>query len=123
MIVKVYICAFIAICVILLLRTSKSKMTFSVSAVCSISILIAALSFFEKIISTLKYVGSDVKGINTFLYIPLIIVACEYLCSICQDIGEKSLAEAISVFTKTAVIAASLKMLSNVIDIIKGLTG
>ena len=49
--------------------------------------------------------------------------ASEYLCSICQDIGEKSLAEAITVFTKTAVIASAVTMLSNVLDIIKGFTG
>ncbi len=123
MIGKVYICAIIGICIILVVKSSGSKMSFPISAVCSISILITAVPFWGKIVSLVKYSGSDIKGIDNFLYIPLILLASEYLCSICQDIGEKSLAEAITVFTKTAVIASAVTMLSNVLDIIKGFTG
>ncbi len=123
MIEKVYICAVIGICIVLVLRTSESKMTFPISAVCSISILIAAVPFFGKIVSVIKYAGNDIDGIEKFLYIPIILIASEYLCSICQDIGEKSLAQAITVFTKTAVLASAVTILSHVIDIIKGFTG
>ncbi len=123
MIGKVYICAVIGICIILVIKSSESKMSFPVSVICSLSILITTVPFFAKIISVVKYAGSDIKGIDNFIYLPLIIIASEYLGSICLDIGEKSLAQAITVFTKTAVIASSVVMLSDIMDIIKGFTG
>lgn len=121
-IVKIIGIGLIALICIIILRQYKPEFAIYISMLAGIFILIISLSQISGVINLLKYIASRANINSKFLGIILkitgIAILTEFAVSICQDSGEKSIANKIDIGGKIIIITISLPIISSLLETI-----
>ena len=111
-----------ALIVIIVLKQYKPEFAIYVSIVAGILILGLSLSSFSGIINLLKDISSRANINSKFLGIILkitgIAILTEFAVSICQDTGEKAIANKIDIGGKVIIMTISLPIISSLLEAI-----
>lgn len=121
-IVKIIGIGLIALICIIILRQYKPEFAIYISMLAGIFILIISLSQISGVINLLKDIASRANINSKFLGIILkitgIAILTEFAVSICQDSGEKSIANKIDIGGKIIIITISLPIISSLLETI-----
>lgn len=112
----------IALIIIIILRQYKPEFAIYVSIIAGILILLLSISNLSGVINLLKDISSRANINSKFLGIILkitgIAILTEFAVSICQDSGEKSIANKIDIGGKVIIITISLPIISSLLETI-----
>lgn len=121
-IIKIIGIGLTALIVIIVLKQYKPEFAIYVSIVAGILILGLSLSSFSGIINLLKDISSRANVNSKFLGIILkitgIAILTEFAVSICQDTGEKAIANKIDIGGKVIIMTISLPIISSLLEAI-----
>ncbi len=121
-IIKIIGIGLTALIVIIVLKQYKPEFAIYVSIVAGILILGLSLSSFSGIINLLKDISSRANINSKFLGIILkitgIAILTEFAVSICQDTGEKAIANKIDIGGKVIIMTISLPIISSLLEAI-----
>ena len=121
-IIKIIGIGLTALIVIIVLKQYKPEFAIYVSIVAGILILGLSLSSFSGIINLLKDISSRANINSKFLGIILkitgISILTEFAVSICQDTGEKAIANKIDIGGKVIIMTISLPIISSLLEAI-----
>lgn len=121
-IIKIIGIGLTALIVIIVLKQYKPEFAIYVSIVAGILILGLSLSSFSGIINLLKDISSRANINSKFLGIILkitgIAILTEFAVSICQDTGEKAIANKIDIGGKAIIMTISLPIISSLLEAI-----
>ena len=121
-IIKIIGIGLTALIVIIVLKQYKPEFAIYVSIVAGILILGLSLSSFSVIINLLKDISSRANINSKFLGIILkitgIAILTEFAVSICQDTGEKAIANKIDIGGKVIIMTISLPIISSLLEAI-----
>ena len=121
-IIKIIGIGLTALIVIIVLKQYKPEFAIYVSIVAGILILGISLSSFSGIINLLKDISSRANVNSKFLGIILkitgIAILTEFAVSICQDTGEKAIANKIDIGGKVIIMTISLPIISSLLEAI-----
>ena len=121
-IIKIIGIGLTALIVIIVLKQYKPEFAIYVSIVAGILILGLSLSRFSGIINLLKDISSRANINSKFLGIILkitgIAILTEFAVSICQDTGEKAIANKIDIGGKVIIMTISLPIISSLLEAI-----
>lgn len=121
-IIKIIGIGLTALIVIIVLKQYKPEFAIYVSIVAGILILGLSLSSFSRIINLLKDISSRANINSKFLGIILkitgIAILTEFAVSICQDTGEKAIANKIDIGGKVIIMTISLPIISSLLEAI-----
>lgn len=121
-IIKIIGIGLTALIVIIVLKQYKPEFAIYVSIVAGILILGLSLSSFYGIINLLKDISSRANINSKFLGIILkitgIAILTEFAVSICQDTGEKAIANKIDIGGKVIIMTISLPIISSLLEAI-----
>lgn len=121
-IVKVIGIGLTALIVIIILRQYKPEFAIYVSILAGIFILVLSLSRISGVVNLLKDISSKANINSQFLGIILkitgIALLTEFAVSICQDSGERSIANKVDIGGKAIIITISLPIISSLLETI-----
>ena len=121
-IIKIIGIGLTALIVIIVLIQYKPEFAIYVSIVAGILILGLSLSSFSGIINLLKDISSRANINSKFLGIILkitgIAILTEFAVSICQDTGDKAIANKIDIGGKVIIMTISLPIISSLLEAI-----
>lgn len=121
-IIKIIGIGLTALIVIIVLKQYKPEFAIYASIVAGILILGLSLSSFSGIINLLKDISSRANVNSKFLGIILkitgIAILTEFAVSICQDTGEKAIANKIDIGGKVIIMTISLPIISSLLEAI-----
>lgn len=121
-IIKIIGIGLTALIVIIVLKQYKPEFAIYASIVAGILILGLSLSSFSGIINLLKDISSRANVNSKFLGIILkitgIAILTEFAVSICQDTGEKAIANKIDIGGKVIIMTISLPIISSLLEVI-----
>ena len=121
-IVKIIGIGLIALIIIIILRQYKPEFAIYVSIVAGVLILLISISNISGVINLLKDISNRANINSEFLGIILkitgIAILTEFAVSICQDSGEKSIANKIDIGGKVIIITISLPIISSLLETI-----
>lgn len=121
-IIKIIGIGLTALIVIIVLKQYKPEFAIYISIVAGILILGLSLSSFSGIINLLKDISSRANINSKFLGIILkitgIAILTEFAVSICQDTGEKAIANKIDIGGKVIIMTISLPIISSLLEAI-----
>lgn len=121
-IIKIIGIGLTALIVIIVLKQYKPEFAIYVSIVAGILILGLSLSSFSGTINLLKDISSRANINSKFLGIILkitgIAILTEFAVSICQDTGEKAIANKIDIGGKVIIMTISLPIISSLLEAI-----
>ena len=121
-IIKIIGIGLTALIVIIVLKQYKPEFAIYVSIVAGILILGLSLSSFSGIINLLKDISSRANINSKFLGIILkitgIAILTEFAVSICQDTGDKAIANKIDIGGKVIIMTISLPIISSLLEAI-----
>lgn len=121
-IIKIIGIGLTALIVIIVLKQYKPEFAIYASIVAGILILGLSLSSFSGIINLLKDISSRANINSKFLGIILkitgIAILTEFAVSICQDTGEKAIANKIDIGGKVIIMTISLPIISSLLEAI-----
>ena len=121
-IIKIIGIGLTALIVIIVLKQYKPEFAIYVSIVAGILILGLSLSSFSGIINLLKDISSrsniNSKFLGIILKITGIAILTEFAVSICQDTGEKAIANKIDIGGKVIIMTISLPIISSLLEAI-----
>ena len=121
-IVKIIGIGLIALIIIIILRQYKPEFAIYVSIVAGVLILLISISNISGVINLLKDISNRANINSEFLGIILkitgIAILTELAVSICQDSGEKSIANKIDIGGKVIIITISLPIISSLLETI-----
>lgn len=121
-IIKIIGIGLTALIVIIVLKQYKPEFAIYASIVAGILILGLSLSSFSGIINLLKDISSRANINSKFLGIILkitgIAILTEFAVSICQDTGEKAIANKIDIGGKVIIMTISLPIISSLLEVI-----
>ena len=121
-IIKIIGIGLTALIVIIVLKQYKPEFAIYVSIVAGLLILGLSLSSFSGIINLLKDISSRANINSKFLGIILkitgIAILTEFAVSICQDTGEKAIANKIDIGGKVIIMTISLPIISSLLEAI-----
>lgn len=121
-IVKIIGIGLIALIIIIILKQYKPEFAVYVSILAGVIILALSLSQISGVINLLKDISSRANVNSQFLGIILkitgIAILTEFAVSICQDSGEKSIANKIDIGGKAIIMTISLPIISSLLETI-----
>lgn len=121
-IVKIIGIGLIALIIIIILRQYKSEFAIYVSIIAGVLILLLSISNISGVINLLNDISNRANINSKFLGIILkitgIAILTEFAVSICQDSGEKSIANKIDIGGKVIIITISLPIISSLLETI-----
>jgi len=121
-IVKIIGIGFIALIIGIILKQYKPEYALYVSIIAGILILFMVMEKLSGIINLLKSISNKTYINNEFLSILLkitgIAIITEFAASICADVGEKAIATKIEIGSKVIIIAMSIPIISNLLELI-----
>lgn len=121
-IVKIIGIGLIALIIIIILRQYKPEFAIYVSIIAGVFILLFSFSNISGVINLLKDISNRANINSKFLGIILkitgIAILTEFAVSICQDSGEKSIANKIDIGGKVIIITISLPIISSLLETI-----
>lgn len=121
-IVKIIGIGLIALIIIIILRQYKPEFAIYVSIIAGVLILVLSISNLSGVINLLKDISNRANINSEFLGIILkitgIAILTEFAVSICQDSGEKSIANKIDIGGKVIIITISLPIISSLLETI-----
>ena len=121
-IVKIIGIGLIALIIIVLLRQYKPEFAIYVTIITGVLILLLSISNISGVINLLKDISNRANINSEFLGIILkitgIAILTEFAVSICQDSGEKSIANKIDIGGKAIIITISLPIISSLLETI-----
>lgn len=121
-IVKIIGIGLIALIIIIILRQYKPEFAIYVSIIAGVLILLLSISNISGVINLLNDISNRANINSKFLGIILkitgIAILTEFAVSICQDSGEKSIANKIDIGGKVIIITISLPIISSLLETI-----
>ena len=106
----------------IILKQYKPEYALYVSIIAGILILFMVMEKLSGIINLLKSISNKTYINNEFLSILLkitgIAIITEFAASICADVGEKAIATKIEIGSKVIIIAMSIPIISNLLELI-----
>lgn len=121
-IIKIIGIGLTALIIIIILKQYKPEFAIYISIVAGILILVLSISNLSGVINLLKDIVSRASINSKFLSIILkitgIAILTEFAVSICQDSGEKSIANKIDIGGKAIIITISLPIISSLLETI-----
>ena len=121
-IIKIIGIGLTALIVIIVLKQYKPEFAIYISIIAGILILGLSLSSFSGIINLLKDISNRANINSKFLGIILkitgIAILTEFAVSICQDTGEKAIANKIDIGGKVIIMTISLPIISSLLEAI-----
>jgi len=121
-VVKIIGIGLIALIIIIILRQYKPDFAIYVSIIAGVLILLLSFSNISGVINLLKNISNRANINSEFLGIILkitgIAILTEFAVSICQDSGEKSIANKIDIGGKVIIITISLPIISSLLETI-----
>ena len=121
-VVKIIGIGLIALIIIIILRQYKPEFAIYVSIIAGVLILLLSISNISGVINLLKDISNRANINSEFLGIILkitgIAILTEFAVSICQDSGEKSIANKIDIGGKVIIITISLPIISSLLETI-----
>lgn len=119
-ITKIIGIAFIAVCIILLLKQYRPEYAIQVSIIAGIIILFFSISKLEIIIDLLKSLSNKIDINMGFFSILLKITGIAYIsefaCNVCKDAGETAIASKVELAGRILIIALSIPIISTLIE-------
>lgn len=121
-VVKIIGIALVAVTMIIILKQYKPEFAIYISILSGILILLLVMDKLTGIINLLQSLASKASINSTFLILLIKITGIaflsEFAVSICKDSGETAIASKIEVGTKIIIIAMSIPIISNLLEII-----
>ena len=121
-IVKIIGIGLIALIIIIILRQYKPEFAIYASIIAGVLILLLSISNISGVINLLNDISNRANINSEFLGIILkitgIAILTEFAVSICQDSGEKSIANKIDIGGKVIIITISLPIISTLLETI-----
>lgn len=121
-IIKIIGIGFVALVIIIILRQYRPEFAIYVSIITGVLILFFIMDKLSGIINLLKSISDKTYINKQFLGILLkitgIAIITEFAVSICADSGEKSIASKIEIGSKIVIVAMSIPIISNLLEII-----
>lgn len=121
-IVKIIGIGLIALIIIIILRQYKPEFAIYVSIIAGAIILLFSISNISGVINLLKDISNRANINSKFLGIILkitgIAILTEFAVSICQDSGEKAIANKIDIGGKVIIITISIPIISSLLETI-----
>jgi len=121
-VVKIMGIGLVALIIIIILRQYKPDFAIYVSIIAGVLILLLSFSNISGVINLLKNISNRANINSEFLGIILkitgIAILTEFAVSICQDSGEKSIANKIDIGGKVIIITISLPIISSLLETI-----
>ena len=121
-IIKIIGIALIALIITIIIKQYKPEFTIYVSLLAGVFILTLVIDKLGNIINLLKDISTKSGINNTFLSILLkmtgIAILSEFAISICKDAGENSIAGKLELGSKVVIIAMSVPIISNLLEVI-----
>lgn len=112
----------IALVIIIIIKQYKPEFAVYISIIAGIAILTLSLSNISGIINLLRDISSRANINGKFLEIILkitgIAILTEFAVSLCQDFGEKAIANKIGIGGKVIIITMSLPIISSLLETI-----
>ena len=121
-IIKIVGIGLVALVIVIILKQYRPEYTIYVSIIAGVLILTLTMSKISGIINLLKSISDKTYINKQFLGILLkitgIAIITEFAVSICTDAGEKAIASKIEIGSKVIIIAMSIPIISNLLEII-----
>ena len=121
-IIKIVGIGLIALVIVIILKQYRPEYTIYVSIFAGVLILTLTMSKISGIINLLKSISDKTYINKQFLGILLkitgVAIITEFAVSICIDAGEKAIASKIEIGSKVIIIAMSIPIISNLLEII-----
>lgn len=121
-IIKIIGIGFVALVIIIILRQYRPEFAIYVSIITGVLILFFIMDKLSGIINLLKSISDKTYINKQFLGILLkitgIAIITEFAVSICADSGEKAIASKIEIGSKIVIVAMSIPIISNLLEII-----
>lgn len=121
-IVKIIGIGLIALIIIIILKQYKPEFAIYVSIIAGVLILLLSISNISGVINLLKDISNRANVNSEFLGIILkitgIAILTEFAVSICQDSGEKAIANKIDIGGKVIIITISIPIISSLLETI-----
>lgn len=121
-IIKIIGIGFVSLVIIIILRQYRPEFAIYVSIITGVLILFFIMDKLSGIINLLKSISNKTYINKQFLGILLkitgIAIITEFAVSICVDSGEKAIASKIEIGSKIVIVAMSIPIISNLLEII-----
>lgn len=121
-IIKLVGIGLIALCIIVIVKQYKPEFAVYISIVVGIIILSMTFEALSQILNVIENYADKISGSSKFVVIMLkitgIAILSEIACSICKDCGETAIASKIDLGSKVLIIAASLPIISSLLEIV-----
>lgn len=121
-IIKIIGVALVALIIIVLLKQYRPEFAIYISLLTGILILIFVMDELKGIITVLQSLASKASINATFLALLIKITGiaflAEFAVSICRDSGEGAIASKIEIGSKIIIIAMSIPIISNLLEVI-----
>lgn len=121
-VIKIIGIGLIALIISIILKQYKPEFAIYASIIAGIAILLMSVSNLTGIINLLKDISSKANINSKFLGIILkitgIAILTEFAVNICQDSGEKAIANKIDIGGKVIIITVSLPIVSSLLETI-----
>ncbi len=121
-VIKIIGVAFVALIIVIILKQYRPEFTIYVSILAGALILILVLDKLTGIVGLIQNIANKTNINSQFLGLLLKITGiaflAEFAVSICQDAGEKAIASKIEIGSKIIIIAMSIPIISNLLELI-----
>ncbi len=121
-IIKLIGIGFIALVIIIIVKQYKPEFAIYVSLAAGILILSMTFDTISQIINLIESYSQKVSISNKFVVVLLkitgIAILAEFATSICKDAGETAIATKIDIGSKVLIIAASIPIISSLLEVI-----
>ena len=121
-IIKIIGIALIALIIIILLKQYRPEFAIYISLLTGVLILLLVMDELQGIITLLQSLASKASINSTFLTLLIKITGIaflsEFAVSICKDSGESAVASKIEIGSRIIIIAMSIPIISNLLEII-----
>ena len=122
MIIKIIGIALIALIIIILLKQYRPEFAIYISLLTGVLILLLVMDQLSQIMSLLQSLATKASINSTFLGLLVKITGiaflAEFAVSVCKDAGEGAIASKIEIGSKIIIIAMSIPIISNLLEII-----
>lgn len=121
-VIKIIGIGLLALIIIVILKQYKPEFAIYVSMVAGVLILVLSIQKLTGIINLLQSLANKTYINKSFLSILLKITGIafitEFAVSICSDAGEKAIASKIEIGSKVIIIAMSLPIITNLLELV-----
>lgn len=121
-IIKLIGVGLISVVIIVIIKQYKPEFAIYVSLAAGILILSMTFEGFSQILNLVENYSEKISVNNKFITILLkitgIAILAEFACSICKDCGESAIASKIDIGSKVLIIAASVPIISSLLELV-----